>query len=706
MRMRKRTVTALMLTAALVLAPVSGELSMTARAAEDTALGGEATAASVSGGDAAGNGSEEGSGKTQLAVPTGLEWGEKGNITWNAVEAAEGYYYIQLYKDGNRLTGTSGLIGRNESDGMISYDNLRKEITESGAYQFRVQSLATYDPDSYEDSEWSELSSAYNYVKPDAVLGSVTCYWSDTEPGTLCWQEVEGAAGYEVKIYQYQDPGERRMGSSTSYYPGRTSTDMTHFFERYGAGRYRCTVRALSGDIEAIANGAEGGFSEYYDTAAAADSISGIISSAMENTAAGEALETIKANIDKTTLRTAMQTDDTVMNQIKALESAYSGEQGITVKAPAVSEEAGAYVKADAISVVGAGLNAAAGQEVGLEVSVPAQKEYVPNQHYANSVQLDIQLKRGAESVHELDIPVTITLPVPEGLDAGRLVILHYREDGSFETVNFRTSGDRMITFTVSRFSSFAFAEQIAEGGETDNDQPEDDGDSSDIGHAAVNVDWDNVSGSVDAAVKAANGQNIDILAGTSFTVPASVVSKLAGKRVTLALQTGNGLAFSITGANVKKAGELKITMISAESIPEAARQQVLTGAAFSRMFAMEEKSSYPFRVNVHLSVGEENAGKQAYLYYYDEASGRMRLAGAFTVTAGGQTMFSISRGDEYIVVVGQKLGAVGSYVVVAGDTLSGIAARSGIGLQKLLSLNPQISDMNKIYPNQVINVR
>lgn len=111
-----------------------------------------------------------------------------------------------------------------------------------------------------------------------------------------------------------------------------------------------------------------------------------MISGAMENATAGEALETIKTDVDKTALRTAMQTDDTVLGQIRDLESAYAAEQGITVDAPTVSEEAGAYVKADEISVVGAGLNAAAGQKVGLEVSVPAEKEYVPSQNYANSV--------------------------------------------------------------------------------------------------------------------------------------------------------------------------------------------------------------------------------------------------------------------------------------------------------------------------------
>lgn len=543
--MRKRVITALMLTVALALAPISGGTAMIVNAEENAAAVNEEEAATVSDGDAAGGDSAATEEKTQLAAPTGLQWGEQGIITWNAVDSAEGYYGIELYRDGTRVTGSSGRIST-LNEGIYTFAYIRPHICESGAYQFRVQSMASYDPDHYEDSEWSELSPVYNYVKPDAVLGNVTCYWSDSNPGTLCWRPVEGMSGYEVHVYQYQDStgSDRSLGTIYNYNPGLTpypdevrSVDITSYIDRHGAGKYRCTVKALSGDIEAIANGNEGEFSEYYDTAAAANTISGIISGAMENATAGEALETIKSEIDKASLRTAMQTDGTVLDQIRSLENAYAAEQGITVNAPAVSKEAGAYVNADAISVVGAGLNAAAGQEVRLEVSVPAEKEYVPDQHYANSVQLDIQLKRGGESVHELEIPVTITLPVPKGLDAKRLVVLHYSEDGSFETVDFRDNGDGTVTFTVSRFSTFAFAEQKADGdGQTIS--------SSDSGNEDASDAQDDI---VDRIVNAGSGEVIRIKGVTALSN--SVMQELLKKgNVTLVLEyTYEGVDYVVT---------------------------------------------------------------------------------------------------------------------------------------------------------------
>jgi len=46
------------------------------------------------------------------------------------------------------------------------------------------------------------------------------------------------------------------------------------------------------------------------------------------------------------------------------------------------------------------------------------------------------------------------------------------------------------------------------------------------------------------------------------------------------------------------------------------------------------------------------------------------------------------------------------TYVVQRGDTLSAIARRFGTTVQTLLSLNPQITNPNLIFPGQVIRIR
>lgn len=220
---------------------------------------------------------------------------------------------------------------------------------------------------------------------------------------------------------------------------------------------------------------------------------------------------------------------------------------------------------------------------------------------------------------------------------------------------------------------------------------------------APRSVNWGGIAETIEAAVTAGEAENVNVVTGRNMRVPASVLSTLAGKNVTLAMHTGNGLAVSVTGTDLRNAGgDFNLTLSGSRVIPEAALNQVLTNAVLSREFSMEEKVNYPFHINVHMSLGAENAGKLAVLYYYDEASGTMKAAGSFRITENGAAMFGLNRGDEYIVVVGGTVNG-SSYTIVSGDTLGAIAARNGVTVNALLAVNPQITDRNRIFAGQTI---
>ena len=60
-------------------------------------------------------------------------------------------------------------------------------------------------------------------------------------------------------------------------------------------------------------------------------------------------------------------------------------------------------------------------------------------------------------------MPVTITMPVPNGIDSSKMLILHDKNgDGtSDETVPYSLAAGK-VTFTVTHFSNFAFAERAS----------------------------------------------------------------------------------------------------------------------------------------------------------------------------------------------------------------------------------------------------
>lgn len=210
---------------------------------------------------------------------------------------------------------------------------------------------------------------------------------------------------------------------------------------------------------------------------------------------------------------------------------------------------------------------------------------------------------------------------------------------------------------------------------------------------------WDTVSEHI-AALQNRMGQNINVITGYAIEVPTAVLRELAGKRTTLALHTGEGLTVSLTGTEIRSTDRTFRLMLSQEEvIPETVKRQVMENAIVAREFSMVEKELFPYRVNVHVSLGAEYAGKPAILYCYDEMSDTLQLTGIYSINEAGYAMFGVNRGDEYIAVVREG----DAYVVKEGEHLGSIARRNRVPLKKLLAANPHIMNADVIYPGQVI---
>ena len=146
---------------------------------------------------------------------------------------------------------------------------------------------------------------------------------------------------------------------------------------------------------------------------------------------------------------------------MQELETSYATQNGITTSNQ-VSAEAAAYVDTNKISMIGAALNAISGP-VMLKVTVPESKVDVDTNRYANSVQLDLKLDADGQSKDTLDVPITITMPIPAGIESSHLTILHYHADDTAEVISPRDNGDGTVTFTITKFSTFVFANEKTE---------------------------------------------------------------------------------------------------------------------------------------------------------------------------------------------------------------------------------------------------
>lgn len=299
-------------------------------------------------------------------------------------------------------------------------------------------------------------------------------------------------------------------------------------------------------------------------------------------------------------------------------------------------------------------------------------------------------IRRNTDGTINMNGFLTLTAEAPEGVGA-------------------RMTGTPSAVFTVA-------ADVV------NNDDDDDDDDDNNSGSSAVPaVDWTDVSNSVQDKVAemlqnpAIASVNMNFVCSGEVKVPQNVLNTIKGTKLTVAFHSGNGVALSISGQDLKNKDLSKIQNIdltvdqTSNTIP--ANVVSAKSGTVNRQLGIRDTGSFGVNVNIHVNVGKDNAGKSANLYRYNAEKGRLEYCGSFTVTSTGQSMFALKRGGNYLVTVTDRRPSEsiwyteGDYTVKGGDTLSKIAKRNHMTLAELLRRNAQITNQNVIRVGQKLNL-
>lgn len=394
----------------------------------------------------------------QVDAPSGLEWSKEssGSMTWGLSVNGSGMYHVSIYREGDTEPVFSGPYHVSALEGRTSVTwpmpCVAADKMTTGDYYFTVYAYG--DGVSYSDSPVSK-SGIFSYEKPEKKLAAPTdLKWQNSTTGIWSTAEV---GGYEIELHF------KAAGGTTFQAVWGTSTDRDASEGNVCAlsdgmnesGVYKFRVRCTSTDILVARDSDWSDFSPEISTEENSGDVADTLQNLLDNGAGADALLNALVLQDKSDLILAIQTESDVQSLVGQAEKQYAQEKGISVDTQVASELSGKIQ--GTVSILGAAFNAASNvTKMSLKLSQPALEKEVDKEQYKNVVQINMSLD-GAENSQNLKVPVRITMPIPAGVSAEDLQILHYHNDGTMEVIYPYVSGNT-TSFTLTSFSTFVFA--------------------------------------------------------------------------------------------------------------------------------------------------------------------------------------------------------------------------------------------------------
>ena len=441
---------------------------------------------------------------TQLAAPTELSWGRDYNwnstdyndvpgfISWKRETPTQNIYQIIIYSrdTGKEINNVTHHYPASKTPPYLTstqfiegywYDEQSAAEDcnfDSGTYYFTVQALG--DGTKYSNSKIA-TSPDWIYTKPTTSLAAPTnLHWVGRRSLWDPPANTSGVGGYMVEYYWYDMESQEYISvGGTSYldsYSDESPEDYLEDYciEEYGAGQYYFRVRALSSDITAICSSPWSELSPVYNLKEITADVDRTLDTILDDYAGMDLTaedmdalkEEIQEGLDTESLAASMaadQTDSGTVSKIEELEELVGGPANVNV-----SDNVLTGLDTSSISIIGANLNTEGDTTATLNISAPSQDAGVIPEQYHNTVQFSMKLDgvTETEQKQQLKVPVKITMPVPNGITPAFLVLLHFHSDGAYEEIQFpyvykdENSGQMFVSFVVTSFSDFAFAQR------------------------------------------------------------------------------------------------------------------------------------------------------------------------------------------------------------------------------------------------------
>ena len=158
-------------------------------------------------------------------------------------------------------------------------------------------------------------------------------------------------------------------------------------------------------------------------------------------------------------------------------------------------------------------------------------------------------------------------------------------------------------------------------------------------------------------AIQAADpGETVTVdLSSGSTKLDKEVFETLAGRDVTLVVDLGDGVSWTVNGTDIPENADftdidMGVTMNS-DGIPVDV-VNAITGERSSMQITLAHDGAFGFTMTLTAPLGTENAGLWANLYHFDEDANAMTFETAAPIGSDGSVSLSLSHASQYAIVI------------------------------------------------------
>ena len=248
------------------------------------------------------------------------------------------------------------------------------------------------------------------------------------------------------------------------------------------------------------------------------------------------------------------------------------------------------------------------------------------------------------------------TTPASQTTVDGKLTSLPTSTRDGYDFLGWYTAGgDWVTTDTVFTADTTLYARWAEQAGPGDDDKPPYIPPQPTGPNTGNSEGWDDIQEEISQAQP---GDTITIDMSGETEVPAEMFEEVAGKDVTVELDLGGGITWTVNGQDVPTDTSLSDLDLGVDLGTNGISADVIntvTGAYGTVQMTLAHDGAFGFTLTLTAPLGRENAGYWANLYHYDEEAEALTFETSAQIADDGSVALRMSHASQYAIVIDDK---------------------------------------------------